>query len=327
MSTMKKIRIGVLGCADIALRMMIPAIRSIPEFELVAVASRTREKADDFAVRFNCIPIVGYKELLESANIDAVYIPLPTGLHYRWIKEALQHDKHVIAEKSLATAINEVGELVELANDRHLVLFENFMFKYHSQILFVKRMIEDKKVGDVRFCRSSFGFPPFGQDNNIRYRSELGGGALLDVGAYTIQGSLLFLGKRLKVIGAHLKMHDQYGIDWWGGALLSNGDGAISQIAFSFDNYYQNSIELWGSTGKIIMERAFTAAPGYMPKVILEKQGERHEFVLPADNHFAAILRSFRDAILSNNHAVQYEELLDQSRLLTKVRKYAERQR
>lgn len=99
----KKIRIGVMGCADIAQRLVIPAIQQLGEkFKLVGVASRTADKARSFADRFACESIEGYNTLVLRDDIDAVYIPLPTGLHKEWIIKALEHGKHVYAEKSIA---------------------------------------------------------------------------------------------------------------------------------------------------------------------------------------------------------------------------------
>jgi len=96
---MKKIRIGVLGCANIAHRSVIPAILSLPDhFELVAIASRTLDKATIFAQEFGCEAMSPYEKLIQRKDIDAVYLPLPTGLHKEWLNKALISGKHVYAE-------------------------------------------------------------------------------------------------------------------------------------------------------------------------------------------------------------------------------------
>ena len=112
---MKKIRIGVMGCAAIAKKSVIPAILALPEqFELVAIASRTSEKAEEFAALFGCEAVTGYDYLLQL-DIDAVYIPLPTGLHEEWINKALLAGKHVYAEKSIASSFDSAKSMVENA--------------------------------------------------------------------------------------------------------------------------------------------------------------------------------------------------------------------
>ena len=111
---MKRIRIGILGCANIAHRSMIPALLSIPDkFEVVAVASRTLEKASAFAQDFGCEAIAPYEAMLERKDIDALYIPLPTGLHKEWINKALCAGKHVYAEKSIAFSLADAEEMIQ----------------------------------------------------------------------------------------------------------------------------------------------------------------------------------------------------------------------
>ncbi|CAF3851232.1 unnamed protein product [Rotaria sp. Silwood1] len=100
--------IGVLGCANIAMRSVIPAIKSITDFKLIAVASRAKEKAAEYAEKFQCEAIEGYDNLIERKDIDALYIPLPTGLHLEYVIKALESGKHVIAEKSLGMNYTEV---------------------------------------------------------------------------------------------------------------------------------------------------------------------------------------------------------------------------
>jgi predicted dehydrogenase len=322
MNSKKKINIGIMGCADIAQRIMIPAFKRSHHFEVVAVASRSYDKAKDFASRFGCVPINGYAELLERKDIEAIYMPLPNGLHYEWIKQSLMAGKHVIAEKSITTNLAQTNILVDLAYERKLTLYENFMFVYHSQIDFVREKLKSGAIGELHIMRASFGFPISNPDVNIRYKRELGGGALLDAGAYTVKAVQLFLGDGLQLRGAALKIHPYYGVDWWGGALFSDSSGAMAQIAFSFENFYQNKIELWGSSGKITMERAFTAAPGYSPTVVIEKQNKKNNHFLPADDHFLKIINDFANAITTGDNGRQYKSILDQSKWITGIFEY-----
>src|ERR1043166_5620045 len=122
---MSKVRIGVMGCASIAERSMIPAIKSVAALELVAVASQSRAKAERFASQFSCESICGYADLLSRNDIDAIYIPLPTGLHREWIGKALDSRKHVLAEKPLAEDYITAEELVFKARRNRLLLLEN----------------------------------------------------------------------------------------------------------------------------------------------------------------------------------------------------------
>lgn len=323
---MQKIKIGVLGCANIAARSVIPAIKSIEGFELVAIASRTKAKAEQFASRFNAEAVEGYQALLERDDIDAVYVPLPTGLHDEWLNKALDAGKHILAEKSLAENYNSCQKLVTKAAQKGLLLMEDFMFRYHAQHAFVRDLISRGEIGEIRLFRSSFGFPPF-PPGNFRYDKALGGGALLDAAAYTIKATQLFLGLDVEVKAATLHYDKALGVDVYGGAFLVSKQGIASEVAWGFDNFYQCNYEIWGSTGKLIAERAFTPPPDMKPKIILERAEKRVEFLAPNDNHFINILREFHRAIVENDIKIHLEETLTQSRLLESVRLHDSTQR
>ena len=161
---------GILGCAAIAKNAVIPAIQSVETEKIIAIASRTEKKAKEFADLFNCLAVTGYDSLLSNTEIDAVYIPLPTGLHYEWVIKALKAGKHVLVEKSIAESYQEVLEMVHLARSKNLALVENFQFQFHSQHNAVFDLLKNNAIGDVRCFRSSFGFPPFSIDSNILFR-------------------------------------------------------------------------------------------------------------------------------------------------------------
>lgn len=318
---MQKLKIGVLGCANIAKKSVIPAILSIPDFELVAVASRTAEKAQEFASLFGCEAVEGYQKLIDKKDIDVIYMPLPTGLHEEWVLKALEADKHILIEKSLAMNYSSAEKMVRKAKEKGLLIMENFMFLYHSQHQIVKQLIAEGKIGKIRCFRSSFGFPPLPSDN-FRYNKKLGGGALLDAAAYTVRASQLFLGNDLNVKAASLS-YNENGVDIFGGAFLKNKNGLFSEVAFGFDNFYQCNYEIWGSKGKIIAHRAFTPAPDFKPLITVEQQEEKFDIEVPAENHFINILHEFVKNIKKQNYKPNYDEILNQAKLLQEIRDVA----
>lgn len=321
---MDKIKIGVLGCADIAMRLLVPNMLASEKYDVIAFASRTIERAKVFSQEFGGRAIEGYENLLKLDSIEAIYIPLPTGLHFKWIVKSLQAGKHVFCEKSLTENTDETEYIIKLAKERQLVVMENFMFPLHSQIGYVKSKLEEGIIGDLKLMRSAFGFPPFNIDSNIRYKKDLGGGALLDAGAYTLMAAQLFLGNQLNILSAFLDNEGQE-VDFQGSIHLVNKKGVSAQLAFGFDNFYQNNIELWGSKGKLIIDRAFTAGPGFSPKIIVEKQGRMDSIELPEDNHFVKILNKFYNAVKTGNFSVDFKTISSQSKFITKVRKYAQK--
>ena len=200
------INIGVLSTASIAKRHIIPAIKSLSyNFHLSGIASRSFDNAKILASKFETIAFDGYENLIKNNKIDAVYIPLPNALHFEWVKKALLNKKHVLVEKSLGCSFEEVNELVNVSIQNNLVLIENFQFRFHPQLNTIKEILKLGKIGNIRSFRASFGFPPFENDSNIRYSANLGGGALLDAGAYTTKVSQIFLGNNLIVKAATFK--------------------------------------------------------------------------------------------------------------------------
>ena len=336
---MGKIRIGILGCANIAKKMAIPAMLLSDNIELIAIASRKPEKAERLATQFSVEAVEGYENLLKRDDIDAVYIPLPPALHYEWCEKAFKYGKHVLVEKPSTISLSDTTKLTELAEKKSLVFMENYMFEYHSQIKYIKKLLEEDTIGELRQMRSSFGFPMMNA-NNFRYNKELGGGVLLDAGGYPVKAAAIFLGENLKVISSDLVYSagqntselcsgDFYsgdpGVDIFGSATLINSENVSAQISFGFDNYYQCNIELWGSKGKITTDRIFTAPPGYSPKITVEKQGEKHEYQIPQDNHFLNIFNEFSSRVMGTDRTSGLKSLNLQSDLVEQIFNLAKR--
>jgi len=324
-----KIKIGVLGAANIAVKSVIPAIKELPDsFELVGIASRKLKKSEEAAALFETQAFDNYDSLLQKKLIDAVYLPLPNSLHYKWVKKALDNGIHVLVEKSLACNLSEAKELNELARSNDLTLVENFQFRFHSQLAFIKKQLESDKIGDLRCVRSSFGFPPFSDENNIRYKNELGGGALLDAGAYPTKIAQIFLGPSLKVTAANLSYDKTRAVDIWGGAYLKQKSGNLfAEIAFGFDNFYQCNLELWGSKGKIYTNRIFTAPPNYSPEIVIETDSGKEVVQLEPDHHFKNMLLHFFETIRTGaKKHLEYEQNINQARLLEEIKHKANEQ-
>lgn len=262
--TAHPLRMGVIGCAAIAARRMLPALVAHPATEVAAIASRQEAKARSFTDRFGGEPVEGYDRLLERPDIDAVYVPLPALLHAEWIERALQAGKHVLSEKPLATTRKDAEELLTLAAARDLVLLESFMFLTHSQHAFVQRKVAEGAIGDLRHLTAEFAFPAKAADD-IRYRPDVGGGALTDIGVYPIRTALMYLGDELDVLGAWLHVDEDRGVDLGGSALLGSPDGVAAHLTFGMEHSYRSQYALWGSHGRISVRWAYTPPPTHSP--------------------------------------------------------------
>lgn len=324
---MDEIRFGVMGCADIAARKMVPAIAAAGQ-QVVAVASRDGARARRFAERFGDLfdieGVTGYEALLDRADVDAVYIPLPLALHAEWTAAALRAGKHVLVEKSLTGDADVAEDLVALARERGLLLMENFAFLHHSQHDAVRRLIADGAIGEVRSVTAAFGIPP-GPSDAIRYDAALGGGCLLETGTYPVRAAQLFLGPDVEVAGAVLRWDGDRNIDVDGAALLRDGAGVTAHCTFGFEHHYRCTYAVWGSAGRIALQWAFTPPPSVQPVLRLERQARVEERTLGCDDQFRNLVVAFTTAVRTGDHEPHGAAITRQARLLAGVRARANR--
>lgn len=320
-----RINIGVMGCARIAKRSVLPAIKKLNDrFHLVGVASRSRSKAESFAKEFSCEAFVGYESLLSRSDIDAIYIPLPTGLHHQWIMAAVTHGIHVYAEKSFVSNHCEASEIIDEAKKENIALMEGYMFQYHHQHSIVKNLLRERQIGDIRSFSSSFGFPPL-EKSNFRYDKNLGGGVLMDAAGYTVRSALMLLGSELKVAGSSLHIDPESGVDLYGCAFLKNKFGVGAQLSYGFDNYYQCNYKIWGSSGMIHVPKAFTPKNDEETIIVIEKNNEQEIIKCDAEDHFVSSFTEFANLIEDGESKDKhYNEILKQATTLERIRDVAE---
>jgi predicted dehydrogenase len=194
------VRLGIVSTAEIN-RKVIPGALESPEVELVAVASRSQDKADAYARKWGIPKAHGsYEALLEDPEVDAVYISLPNSLHVEWSVRALEAGKHVLCEKPLDRRPAEVERAFDAADGAGRILMEAFMYRHHPQTSKLMQLIDDGAIGDLRLVKSSFSFPLHDRQN-VRARPELDGGGLMDVGCYCVSGSRLLGGEPATAAG------------------------------------------------------------------------------------------------------------------------------
>lgn len=331
---MDKIRIGVLCPSEIAFRRFMPALLKNEHFEFVGISSASadewfgevteamvaaeREKSQNFINTYGGKLFSSYMELLGSAEIDAVYIPLPPALHFKWAKAALENNKHVLLEKPFTTSLRDTEELIEIAKEKSLAVHENYMFVYHSQLDWIKNKLAEGAIGDIRLIRIDFGFP-FRGANDFRYNKALGGGALLDCGGYTVKLAGMFLGDTAQVTASQLNSKDGFEVDIYGSATLTNDEGLTAQVSFGMDNSYKCSLEVWGSTGTIYTNRILTAPDGFEPTVIIKQGNDEQSYTLPADDTFEKSIGHFEQCINNTENRIKrYNDINNQSILIEK---------
>lgn len=329
---MNKIRIGVLCPSEIAFRRFMPALKQLENFEYVGLAAATERefsgadsdkvrsselaKAETFIFAHGGKIFEGYEALIHSNEVDAIYLPLPPALHYKWGKKVLENGKHLLMEKPFTTSLSETQELLSLAEQKGLAVHENYMFLYHSQLKKVKEFIADGTLGELRLIRAAFGFPMRGKDD-FRYQKAMGGGALLDCGGYPVRLALELLGETAQVTQSRLIQPEGYEVDLYGNAVLENENGLCAQISFGMDNAYQCQLEVWGSKATLIAPRIFTAGADIMPKLVLRSSSGEDVLELPKDDQFLHSLEAFYQLVreTKQNHLIQRQaEMIEEIR-------------
>jgi len=330
------IKIGVLCPSEIAIRRFMPALMKVNNVVFVGIAHASEEewygsissnhdltvlntdfaKAKDFVNHFGGKVFNSYDEIIKSNEIDALYIPLPPGLHYKWAKKTLENGKHVLVEKPSTTSLKDTEDLVSVAETKNLVIYENYMFNFHSQISSIEKMIDDKLIGDIRLYRITFGFP-FRGITDFRYNKKLGGGALLDCGGYTLKLANRLLKHNPKVVEHTLNYVNDFDVDIYGSGTLKNDLNQVAQISFGMDNSYKCELEVWGSKGVIFTNRILTAPVDYNPVVKIIVGNDEKTITLSSDDSFKKSIEYFINCIsnetLRNN---TYIDLIEQAKMV-----------
>ena len=214
---------GIISTADIN-RKLIPGAQESPRVDLIAVASRDQRRAEDYAREWGIERAYGsYDALLADADVEAVYISLPNTMHCEWSIRALEAGKHVLCEKPMSRHPDQVEAAFDAADRTGRHLSEAFMYRHNPQSERLRQLIEDGAVGEVRVIRSAFSYSLYDADN-IRLRTDVEGGALMDVGCYCVSGSRLAAGGEPQSVYGQAWVGET-GTDWvFAGSMRFDGD-------------------------------------------------------------------------------------------------------
>jgi D-xylose 1-dehydrogenase (NADP+, D-xylono-1,5-lactone-forming) len=242
---------GIVSTADIN-RKVIPGAKASPHVDLVGVASRTQDRADSYAQEWGIPRAYGsYDALLADPEIEAVYISLPNTLHCEWSIRAVEAGKHVLCEKPLTRHLEEAAAAFDAADRAGRLLSEAFMYRHNPQTAKLKELVADGAVGELRLIRSAFSYALF-DEQNIRLRPEVEGGALMDVGCYNVSGSRLLGGEPERVWGE--AWIGPTGTDWvFTGTLRFPGD-VIATFDCGTALANRDELEAIGTEGSLFLD-------------------------------------------------------------------------
>jgi len=288
-----------LGAADIAAKAVVPAIAASRNGRLVSIASRDRERASAMASQHG-VPRVAetYEALLDDPEVDAIYIPLVNSVHREWTLKSLAAGKHVLCEKPLGMNAVEAEEMGQAADASGLHLMEAFMYRFHPR---TRAFVEASR--EPLFVQSNFGFP-LRDRTNVRMKPELGGGALLDIGCYTVSVARWLLGEPHEV-RALARIDAEAGVDMTVTALLSFDGGATAAVWSSFESPEEQRLTVVSSDEARRLDRPFSSWRD-------------------PDDPYQLMVESFGDSVLHDRPvAIPLGESIANMRVLDRIREAA----
>jgi xylose dehydrogenase (NAD/NADP) len=289
---MAELRIGVLGAANIARKVVIPSILRAEGVRLAGIGSESGRAADFVAeAGLDGVRVCRYEELLADAEVDAVYIPLPNHLHADWSKRAADAGKHVLCEKPAARTAAEAQEAIEHCVARGVVWMEAFMYRFHPQWKLVFERLESGAIGELRTVRSIFTFT-VRDPQNVRRRPELGGGSLYDVGSYCVNAARWLHGREPVAVAARQHVGPE-GVDEEFQGVLDFGDGRSALVASSFCQPYRHEVELLGTEGRILVPNAFVNRSDPLWFEVEDASGARERVDTPGDDEYRLEVEDF----------------------------------
>jgi xylose dehydrogenase (NAD/NADP) len=304
----KKLRWGILGCAAIAKRAVIPGIQQSQTGEVAAIASRNEDNAKKTAEEMNIPTAYGsYEALLDDASIDAIYIPLPNHLHKEWTIKAAEAGKHVLCEKPIALDANEAEEMVAACEKAGVKLVEAFMHRQHPRYAMIKAIIQSGEIGELRGIHGAFTFNSSKNLGNVRFNKAMGGGSLYDVGVYPISTARMILGQEPEAATVHAFFSPEHDdVDMMASGILEFPNG----VALTFDcgmwAANRQTMEFLGTEGRIEVPFAFVTKQNADDHFYVTVKGERREVEVPYKNQYALQADDFGHSVLEGT-ALKYE--------------------
>lgn len=289
-----KIRIGVIGATSyVAQAAVIPAILESSKAELVAMASRSNKKR--LPHRRGVQLFDDYEELMQSENVDAVYIPIPNALHAEAAKFALSNGKHVLCEKPLAISEEEARELGTLAYAKKRILMEAYMTHYHPRNQELMRVVSARDSVKVRHIHAGF-TGTLERQEDFRWRPEMGGGSLRDVGVYLIAPILQASGQLPESVYGHA-VFSPSGVDESFTGILNFTDGMTASIFSSFTSGEGQYLRVTFEKGRISLTNAFTPTLEDNIFEVSDLSGKLQKFKTKPANSYLEMVNHFCDLI------------------------------
>jgi D-xylose 1-dehydrogenase (NADP+, D-xylono-1,5-lactone-forming) len=309
---------GIVSTADIN-RKVIPGAHASDKIDLVAIASRETARAEAYAREWEIPRAYGsYEELLADPEIEAVYISLPNTLHVEWSIKALEAGKHVLCEKPFTRHPEEADEAFEVAERVGRLLSEAFMYRHNPQTAKLVELVRDGAIGELRLIRSAFSYGLYDTEN-IRLRTDVEGGALMDVGCYNVSGSRLLGGEPERVWGE--AWYGPSGTDWVFAGTMRFPGNVIAAFDCGTALTERDELEAVGSEGSLFLDDPWHCT---VPIIELRRSEEVELIELEPVDSYQLELENLSDAIRGEAELLLgREDALGQARALEALHRSA----
>ncbi len=296
----KTVRWGIISTADIGAKRVIPAIHHSQNGEVAAVASRDLGRARAFA-RANDIPTAygSYEELLADPDIDAVYNPLPNHLHAEWSIRAAEAGKATLCEKPFASDAAEAQGMADTFAERGVLLAEAFMYRFHPRTRRIKELIDGGAIGDVHMIHAAFSFD-IDDEDDICLKSEMAGGALMDVGCYCINVMRFVTGEEPDRASAQAEFGARSGVDERLVGALGFPSSVLGVFDCSVRTPDRQMVEIRGAKGRIAVDLAFVPPEDEAATFQLWRGKKVEIIAVPVTDQYQLMVEDFADALLND---------------------------
>jgi predicted dehydrogenase len=285
------VRWGIISTADIN-RALIPGAHASPKVELLAVASRDEERALNYARTWNIERAYGtYEELLADPDVEAIYNPLPNTMHAEWSIKALDAGKHVLCEKPFSRHVEEVEASFDAAERNDRLLSEAFMYRHNPQTAKLKELVDGGAIGTLRLVRATFSYSLYDADN-IRLRTDVEGGALMDVGCYCVSGARLLAGEPDRVWGD--AWFGETGTDWVFTGTMRFPNDVLAHFDCGTALQDRDELEVVGSEGSLFLDDPWHAN---VPVIEVRREDGVERIELEPEDSYRLELENVSDAI------------------------------
>jgi predicted dehydrogenase len=312
------LRIGVLGAARIVPNALVKPARTNADVEVAAVAARDPDRAEEYAGKHGIATVhPTYDALLADDTLDAVYIPLPNGLHGRWTLAALAAGKHVLCEKPFTANADEAQIVADAAAASGLVVMEAFHWRYHPVAQRMVDIVRSGELGELRHIETAMSFPNI-KRGDIRWNPALAGGALMDAGCYAIHWARTLAGTEPEVIAAKVKLRSP-GIDRRAQVDLIFPGAVTAHVMASMwsSSILRLSARAEGTKGTLKVMNPI--APQYWSRMTVEVDGKKRREQVPADGGtydyqlraFVAAVRDGRPTLTPPTESVANMRVID----------------